>query len=145
MERKTLFKTKLFGYSKSSVCEYLAQINDDFSQRLRDITAQHQKDKDELKARITGLESDLARYQNAFGSLEEALLEFPGCSVITSHDRWFMDRICTHILAWEGTDDNPGNWHWFEGNFADYQADRVRRLGADAARPHRLHRKLTRD
>ena len=78
-------------------------------------------------------------------SLEEALLEFPGCSVITSHDRWFMDRICTHILAWEGTDDNPGNWHWFEGNFADYQADRVRRLGADAARPHRLHRKLTRD
>ncbi len=78
-------------------------------------------------------------------SLEEALLEFPGCSVITSHDRWFMDRICTHILAWEGTDENPGNWHWFEGNFADYQADRVRRLGADAARPHRLHRKLTRD
>ncbi len=78
-------------------------------------------------------------------SLEEALLEFPGCSVITSHDRWFMDRICTHILAWEGTDDNPGNWHWFEGNFADYQADRVRRLGADAARPHRPHRKLTRD
>ena len=78
-------------------------------------------------------------------SLEEALLEFPGCSVITSHDRWFMDRICTHILAWEGTDDNPGNWHWFEGNFADYQADRVRRLGVDAARPHRLHRKLTRD
>ena len=75
-------------------------------------------------------------------SLEEALLEFPGCSVITSHDRWFMDRICTHILAWEGTDENPGNWHWFEGNFADYQTDRVRRLGADAARPHR---KLTRD
>ena len=78
-------------------------------------------------------------------SLAEARLAFPGCSVITSHDRWFMDRICTHILAWEGTDDNPGNWHWFEGNFADYQADRVRRLGADAARPHRLHRKLTRD
>ena len=78
-------------------------------------------------------------------SLEEALLEFPGCSVITSHDRWFMDRICTHILAWEGTDENPGAWRWFEGNFADYQADRVNRLGADAARPHRIHRKLTRD
>ena len=78
-------------------------------------------------------------------SLEEALLEFPGCSVITSHDRWFMDRICTHILAWEGTDESPGAWRWFEGNFADYQADRVNRLGADAARPHRVHRKLTRD
>lgn len=78
-------------------------------------------------------------------SLEEALLAFPGCSVITSHDRWFMDRICTHILAWEGTDDNPGAWMWFEGNFADYQKNRVERLGADAARPHRIHRKLTRD
>lgn len=78
-------------------------------------------------------------------SLEEALLEFPGCSVITSHDRWFMDRICTHILAWEGTDENPGAWYWFEGNFADYQRNRVERLGADAARPHRIHRKLTRD
>ena len=78
-------------------------------------------------------------------SLEEALLEFPGCVVITSHDRWFMDRICTHILAWEGTDDAPATWHWFEGNFADYQKDRVARLGAEAARPHRLHRKLTRD
>lgn len=78
-------------------------------------------------------------------SLEEALLAFPGCAVITSHDRWFMDRIATHILAWEGTDENPGAWHWFEGNFEDYQANRVRRLGPDAARPHRLHRKLTRD
>ncbi|ERI06063.1 ATP-binding cassette protein, ChvD family [Atopobium sp. oral taxon 810 str. F0209] len=78
-------------------------------------------------------------------SLEEALLAFPGCAVITSHDRWFMDRIATHILAWEGTDENPGAWHWFEGNFEDYQADRVCRLGPDAARPHRLHRKLTRD
>ncbi|WP_298580189.1 energy-dependent translational throttle protein EttA [uncultured Olegusella sp.] len=78
-------------------------------------------------------------------SLEEALLAFPGCAVITSHDRWFMDRVATHILAWEGTDENPGAWHWFEGNFEDYQADRVRRLGPDAARPHRLHRKLTRD
>ena len=78
-------------------------------------------------------------------SLEEALLAFPGCAVITSHDRWFMDRVATHILAWEGTDENPGAWHWFEGNFEDYQAGRVRRLGPDAARPHRLHRKLTRD
>ena len=78
-------------------------------------------------------------------ALEEALLEFPGCCVVTSHDRWFMDRICTHILAWEGTDENPGSWHWFEGNFEDYQKDRVARLGAEAARPHRLHRKLTRD
>ncbi len=78
-------------------------------------------------------------------SLEEALLEFPGCSVITSHDRWFLDRICTHILAWEGTDENPGQWHWFEGNFEDYQRDRLKRLGPDAARPHRIHRKLTRD
>jgi ATPase subunit of ABC transporter with duplicated ATPase domains len=78
-------------------------------------------------------------------SLEEALLEFPGCCVITSHDRWFMDRICTHILAWEGTDENPGAWHWFEGNFEDYQKDRVKRLGPDLSKPHRLHRKLTRD
>ncbi|MDD5799904.1 MAG: energy-dependent translational throttle protein EttA [Coriobacteriales bacterium] len=78
-------------------------------------------------------------------SLEEALLAFPGCAVITSHDRWFMDRIATHILALEGTDDDPGNWHWFEGNFDDYQRDKVRRLGEEAARPHRLHRKLTRD
>ena len=78
-------------------------------------------------------------------SLEEALLEFPGCCVITSHDRWFMDRICTHILAWEGTDDDPGAWHWFEGNFEDYQKDRVKRLGPDLSKPHRLHRKLTRD
>ena len=78
-------------------------------------------------------------------SLEEALLAFPGCAVITSHDRWFMDRIATHILAWEGTDDRPAAWHWFEGNFADYQADRVRRLGSEASRPHRIHRKLTRD
>ena len=78
-------------------------------------------------------------------SLEEALLAFPGCAVITSHDRWFMDRVATHILAWEGTDENPGQWHWFEGNFADYQKDRVARLGAEASKPHRIHRKLTRD
>ena len=78
-------------------------------------------------------------------SLEEALLAFPGCAVITSHDRWFMDRVATHILAWEGTDERPGAWHWFEGNFEDYQRDRERRLGPDLAKPHRLHRKLTRD
>ena len=77
--------------------------------------------------------------------LEEALLAFPGCAVITSHDRWFLDRIATHILAWEGTDENPGAWYWFEGNFADYQANRTERLGVEAAKPHRLHRKLTRD
>lgn len=78
-------------------------------------------------------------------SLEAALEHFPGCSVVTSHDRWFLDRIATHILAWEGTDENPGHWHWFEGNFASYQADREKRLGPEAASPHRLHRKLTRD
>ena len=78
-------------------------------------------------------------------SLEEALLEFPGCSVVISHDRWFLDRVATHILAWEGTDENPGNWHWFEGNFESYQENRIDRLGAEAAKPHRLHRKLTRD
>ena len=77
-------------------------------------------------------------------SLEEALLAFPGCSVITSHDRWFLDRVATHILAWEGTDEQPGRWHWFEGNFDDYQRDRVARLGEEASRPHRLHRRLTR-
>lgn len=78
-------------------------------------------------------------------SLEEALLAFPGCAVITSHDRMFLDRIATHILAWEGTDENPGNWHWFEGNFDSYQKSKIERLGEEAAKPHRLHRKLTRD
>ena len=78
-------------------------------------------------------------------SLEEALLSFPGCAVITSHDRMFLDRIATHILAWEGTDENPGNWHWFEGNFDSYQKNKIERLGEEAAKPHRLHRKLTRD
>ena len=77
-------------------------------------------------------------------SLEEALLRFPGCAVVTSHDRMFLDRVATHILAWEGTDENPGNWHWFEGNFESYQKNRVERLGEEAAKPHRLHRKLTR-
>lgn len=78
-------------------------------------------------------------------SLEAALLEFPGCSVVISHDRMFLDRVATHILAWEGTDENPGNWYWFEGNFEAYQANRIERLGEDAAQPHRIHRKLTRD
>ena len=77
-------------------------------------------------------------------SLEDALERFPGCSVVT-HDRWFLDRIATHILAWEGDDENPGKWFWFEGNFEAYQANRIERLGQEAARPHRIHRKLTRD
>jgi ATP-binding cassette ChvD family protein len=79
-------------------------------------------------------------------SLEDALLEFPGCAVITSHDRWFLDRTATHILAWEGDDEDEGKWFWFEGNFASYEANKVERLGVEAARPHRVtHRKLTRD
>ncbi|MEE9965846.1 MAG: energy-dependent translational throttle protein EttA [Propionicimonas sp.] len=79
-------------------------------------------------------------------SLEDALLEFPGCAVVISHDRWFLDRVATHILAWEGTDDDDANWFWFEGNFADYEENKVKRLGVDLARPHRTaHRKLTRD
>ncbi|MQA78680.1 MAG: energy-dependent translational throttle protein EttA [Streptosporangiales bacterium] len=79
-------------------------------------------------------------------SLENALLEFPGCAVITSHDRWFLDRVATHILAWEGDADDPSRWFWFEGNFDDYERNKVERLGAEAARPHRVtYRKLTRD
>jgi len=79
-------------------------------------------------------------------SLEDALLEFPGCAVVVSHDRWFLDRVATHILAWEGTDEDPSKWFWFEGNFASYEANKVERLGPDAARPHRVtYRKLTRD
>jgi ATP-binding cassette ChvD family protein len=79
-------------------------------------------------------------------SLENALLEFPGCAVVISHDRWFLDRVATHILAWEGTDEDPARWFWFEGNYGDYEANKVDRLGVDAARPHRVtHRKLTRD
>ncbi|AKV55554.1 ABC transporter, ATP-binding protein [Bifidobacterium actinocoloniiforme DSM 22766] len=77
-------------------------------------------------------------------SLENALLAFPGCAVVISHDRWFLDRIATHILAWEGTDENPASWYWFEGNFQAYQENKVTRLGEEASRPHRLHRKLTR-
>ena len=80
------------------------------------------------------------------GSLENALLEFPGCAVVVSHDRWFLDRVATHILAYEGDEENPAKWFWFEGNFASYEENKVDRLGADAARPHRVtYRKLTRD
>jgi ATP-binding cassette ChvD family protein len=79
-------------------------------------------------------------------SLENALLEFPGCAVVVSHDRWFLDRIATHILAYEGTDENPADWYWFEGNFEAYEKNKVERLGVEAARPHRVtHRRLTRD
>ncbi|MDR6907544.1 ATP-binding cassette ChvD family protein [Agromyces sp. 3263] len=79
-------------------------------------------------------------------SLENALLEFPGCAVVITHDRWFLDRIATHILAYEGTEENPSYWHWFEGNFEAYEANKIERLGADAAKPHRsAYRKLTRD
>lgn len=78
-------------------------------------------------------------------SLENALLEFPGCAVVITHDRWFLDRVATHILAWEGTEDNPANWYWFEGNFESYEKNKVDRLGAEAARPHRVtHRRLRR-
>jgi ATP-binding cassette ChvD family protein len=74
-------------------------------------------------------------------SLENALLDFPGCAVITSHDRWFLDRVATHILGWEG----GASWFWFEGNFEGYEKNKVERLGAEAARPHRVtYRKLTR-
>ena len=80
------------------------------------------------------------------GSLENALLDFPGCAVVISHDRWFLDRVATHILAWEGSDANPSAWFWFEGNFESYEKNKVERLGEEAARPHRVtYRKLTRD
>ncbi|SDT16799.1 ATP-binding cassette protein, ChvD family [Friedmanniella luteola] len=78
-------------------------------------------------------------------SMEDALLEFPGCAVVISHDRWFLDRVATHILAWEGDDEDQAQWFWFEGNYADYEANKIARLGAEAARPHRAtHRRLTR-
>ena len=80
------------------------------------------------------------------GSLENALLEFPGCAVVITHDRWFLDRIATHILAYEGTEEKPDQWYWFEGNFEAYEENKIARLGPDAAKPHRsTHRKLTRD
>jgi ATP-binding cassette ChvD family protein len=79
-------------------------------------------------------------------SLENALLEFPGCAVVITHDRWFLDRIATHILSYEGTDEDPANWYWFEGNFEAYEQNKIERLGPDAAKPHRsAYRKLTRD
>ncbi|KAA1423137.1 energy-dependent translational throttle protein EttA, partial [Nocardioides antri] len=79
-------------------------------------------------------------------SLEVSLLDYPGCAVVTSPDRWFLDRVATHILAWEGDDENPARWFWFEGNFAAYEENKVERLGVEAARPHRVtHRRLTRD
>jgi ATPase subunit of ABC transporter with duplicated ATPase domains len=79
-------------------------------------------------------------------SLENALLEFPGCAVVITHDRWFLDRIATHILAYEGTAENPAKWYWFEGNFEAYEENKVERLGPEAATPHRsTYRKLTRD
>jgi len=79
-------------------------------------------------------------------SLENALLEFPGCAVVITHDRWFLDRIATHILSYEGTEADPANWYWFEGNFESYEANKIERLGPDAAAPHRsTYRKLTRD
>jgi ATP-binding cassette ChvD family protein len=80
------------------------------------------------------------------GSLENALLEFPGCAVVISHDRWFLDRVATHILAWEGTEENSAQWFWFEGNFESYEKNKIERLGIDAARPHAVtHRRLGRD
>jgi ATP-binding cassette ChvD family protein len=79
-------------------------------------------------------------------SLEDALEDFPGCAVVISHDRWFLDKVATHILAWEGTDDQPGRWFWFEGGFSDYERNKVERLGEEAARPHRAtYRRLGRD
>ncbi|GDY32339.1 energy-dependent translational throttle protein EttA [Gandjariella thermophila] len=79
-------------------------------------------------------------------SLENALEQFPGCAVVISHDRWFLDRVATHILAWEGDRENPAKWFWFEGNFEGYEKNKIERLGEDAARPHRVtYRKLTRD
>ena len=80
------------------------------------------------------------------GSLENVLLQFPGCAVVVTHDRWFLDRVATHILAWEGTEDNPAQWYWYEGNFESYEKNKIERLGQEAAAPHRVtHRKLTRD
>ncbi|WNV83201.1 energy-dependent translational throttle protein EttA [Umezawaea sp. Da 62-37] len=80
------------------------------------------------------------------GSMENALEQFPGCAVVISHDRWFLDRVATHILAWEGTEEDPSKWYWFEGNFEGYEKNKLTRLGAEAARPHRVtYRKLTRD
>ena len=79
-------------------------------------------------------------------SLENALLEFPGCAVVITHDRWFLDRIATHILSYEGTEEDPANWYWFEGNFESYEANKIERMGLEAAKPSRSsYRKLTRN
>src|SRR5207342_886921 len=79
-------------------------------------------------------------------SLENALENFPGCAVVISHDRWFLDRVATHILSYEGDDEDPAKWYWFEGNFDAYEKNKIDRLGEEAARPHRVtYRKLTRD
>ena len=79
-------------------------------------------------------------------ALEDGLESFPGCAVVISHDRWFLDRVATHILAWEGNEDNPAAWYWYEGNFESYEKNKIERMGQDAARPHRVtYRKLTRD
>jgi ATP-binding cassette ChvD family protein len=79
-------------------------------------------------------------------SLENALLEFPGCAVVITHDRWFLDRVATHILAYEGNDDKPDQWYWFEGNFEAYEENKIARMGLEAAKPHRsTYRRLTRD
>jgi ATPase subunit of ABC transporter with duplicated ATPase domains len=79
-------------------------------------------------------------------SLENALLAFPGCAVVITHDRWFLDRVASHILAYEGTDEAPDQWYWFEGNFQGYEENKISRLGAEAAKPHRsTYRRLTRD
>jgi ATP-binding cassette ChvD family protein len=83
---------------------------------------------------------------DTLSSLENALLEFPGCAVVISHDRMFLDRVATHMLAWEGTEEDPDKWFWFEGNYEAYEKNKIDRLGAEAARPHRVtYRKLTRD
>jgi len=79
-------------------------------------------------------------------SLENALLDFPGCAVVITHDRWFLDRVATHILAFEGTEDKPDQWYWFEGNFESYEENKIARMGLEAAKPHRsTYRRLTRD
>ena len=88
--------------------------------------------------RAEGLDVEVDLDVETLGSLENALLDFPGCAVVITHDRWFLDRVATHILAYEGTEENPANWYWFEGNFESYEANKVERLGPDAARPHRV-------
>ena len=79
-------------------------------------------------------------------AMEDLLDTWPGTLLVVSHDRWFLDRVATHMLAYEGTEENPAQWYWYEGNFDSYEKNKVERLGPEAARPHRVtHRKLTRD